>query len=455
MASLILIKRGLEANLPILERGELAFATDTKRLFIGVLAEPTQVSDNVLISSIDDFYTKTETASLVGTGLLWDSQAEEFNIAFASEEEAGTGSNETKVMSPLRTAQAIAAQTNSILTTGQYITQTNLNNTVAGLGGTGLTVTNGVINIDNAFDPSGNYELLRARGTLAEDVGLEEVTNESKATMFNNPTFTNTVTIAGDNPKLTGLPIPTDSTDAANKTYVDNVASGLKGRTSALVLVDFNLDATYDGVPELAELEANTNVAFPDVDGILSAVLNVEDTRFLLIGQTNKAHNGLYVLKTAGVTGTSPWVLRRCRECATSEAVPGSYIFIQKGDTYKSTAWVLEVDNPLTFTIGTDDINAVQFSGTGTFTDGNGLTLTGTEFSIDTTVTMDLPTAQTVTGVKTFDETIIGAVTGIQETNTEENNRIMSVWVGTESEYNTQTNTGANADNNTLYFIEE
>jgi hypothetical protein len=40
---------------------------------------------------------------------------------------------------------------------------------------------------------------------------------------------------------------------------------------------------------------------------------------------------------------------------------------------------------------------------------------------------MDLPTAQTVTGVKTFDETIIGAVTGIQETNTEENNRIMSV----------------------------
>jgi hypothetical protein len=70
MASLILIKRGLEANLPILERGELAFATDTKRLFIGVLAEPTQVSDNVLISSIDDFYTKTETASLVGTGLL-------------------------------------------------------------------------------------------------------------------------------------------------------------------------------------------------------------------------------------------------------------------------------------------------------------------------------------------------------------------------------------------------
>ncbi len=448
MASQILIKRGLKANLPILERGELAFATDTKELFIGVLAEPEEVSDNVLISSIDDFYTKTEIASLDGIGLIWDSGEEEFNIDFASEEEAQTGTNTTRVMNPLRTADAITAQTSAILTTGQYVTETNLNNTIANLGGTGLTVTEGVIDIDNPFNPSGDFTNLRARATTAEDVGLDNVTNESKATMFNNPTLTNTVTIAGDNPKLTGLPIPTDSSDAANKTYVDNVASGLKGRTSALVLVDFNLDADYDSVPELDELEANTNGAFPDVDGILSSLLNVEDTRFLLLGQTNKAHNGLYVLKTPGVDGTSPWVLRRCRECATSEAVPGSYIFIQKGDTYRSTAWVLEVDNPLTFEIGTDDINGVQFSGTGTFTDGNGLTLTGTEFSIDTAVTMDLSSAQTVTGVKTFNQTIQGAVTSIEEIN---NDGVVSFWIGEEQDYIDLPN----KDQNTLYFIEE
>jgi hypothetical protein len=240
-------------------------------------------------------------------------------------------------MSPQRTAEAIAAQTATILTNGDYITESAVDTKISNLGGNGLTVANGVIDIDDPFDPSGTYTNLSAQATTATDVGLGNVTNESKetmftnptftgtvsgvtaemvdlgnvtneskATMFSNPTFTDTVTIAGDNPKLTGLPLPIDSSDAANKTYVDNVASGLKGRTSALVLVDFNLDATYDGVPELAELEANANVAFPDVDGILSAVLNVEDTRFLLIGQTNKAHNGLYVLKTAGVTGTSP-----------------------------------------------------------------------------------------------------------------------------------------------------
>jgi hypothetical protein len=306
MASTILIKRGLQANLPILERGELAYATDTKRLFIGVLTEPVDVSDNVLISDIDSFFTKTEFTDLASTGLIWNNSEQHFEIDFADGTEALEINNLTKVMSPQRTAEAIAAQTSTILSTGEYITQTQLESAINGLGGTGLTITEGVLDIDDPFNSSGDFTNLRARATTAEDVGLDNVTNESKTTMFSNPTFTDTVTIAGDNPKLTGLPLPIDSSDAANKTYVDNVASGLKGRTSALVLVDFNLDATYDGVPELAELEANANVAFPDVDGILSAVLNVEDTRFLLIGQTNKAHNGLYVLKTAGVTGTSP-----------------------------------------------------------------------------------------------------------------------------------------------------
>ena len=44
------------------------------------------------------------------------------------------------------------------------------------------------------FDSSGNYENLRAQATTAEDVGLGNVTNESKATMFDGPVFTGTVT---------------------------------------------------------------------------------------------------------------------------------------------------------------------------------------------------------------------------------------------------------------------
>ena len=35
MADIIKIKRGIEANLPTLEIGELAFCTDTGKLYIG------------------------------------------------------------------------------------------------------------------------------------------------------------------------------------------------------------------------------------------------------------------------------------------------------------------------------------------------------------------------------------------------------------------------------------
>ncbi len=232
------------------------------------------------------------------------------------------------------------------------------------------------------FDPSGTYDNLRAKGTTAEDVGLENVTNESKATMFTDPTFTGVVTLSGETKKLTGLPEPADASDATTKAYVDALAQGIKARTSAFVFVDFDLDATYDSQPTLHELTANNNEVFPTVDGIDDTFLNVVGARILVAGQTNAEENGLYVVKTAGVDGVSPWVIRRCTLCDISERIPGSYIFITKGTDYLNTGWILNVDNPVTFVLGTDNIDAVQFSGAGIFTAGDGLDLTSNEFSL-------------------------------------------------------------------------
>jgi hypothetical protein len=69
MANLIKIKRGLKANLPALEIGELAFCTDTKELFIG-RSDGNSGTENVLISNIDDFYTKSDFETIDGTGLV-------------------------------------------------------------------------------------------------------------------------------------------------------------------------------------------------------------------------------------------------------------------------------------------------------------------------------------------------------------------------------------------------
>jgi hypothetical protein len=73
MSNLIKIKRGLKVNLPVLQRGELGYSTDTNELFIGVLETPSIPGDNVLIndlSILEDYFTKTEIENLAGVGLL-------------------------------------------------------------------------------------------------------------------------------------------------------------------------------------------------------------------------------------------------------------------------------------------------------------------------------------------------------------------------------------------------
>jgi len=77
------------------------------------------------------------------------------------------------------------------------------------------------------------------------------------------------------------------------------------------------------------------------------------------------------------------WVLTRCGYCDEANEIPSSYVFVQGGDTQASTGWVAVVENYGTFTVGTDDITWIQFSGAGTYTAGDGLGLNnGTEFFV-------------------------------------------------------------------------
>ena len=95
----------------------------------------------------------------------------------ASEQQAVEGTNNFEDMTPLRTAQAITAQTGAILTSGEYVTETDLDNKVASLGGDGLTFNSGTEQLDvtNPFNPSGDFANLRARATTAEDVGINNL----------------------------------------------------------------------------------------------------------------------------------------------------------------------------------------------------------------------------------------------------------------------------------------
>ncbi len=99
--------------------------------------------------------------------------------------------------------------------------------------------------------------------------------------------------------------------------------------------------------------------------------------RVLVKDQTNAAENGIYVVQASGQA------LRATDFDTATEVDSGDFIFVTSG-TYANTGWVQTLKPA---TIGTDALSFTQFSGAGTFTAGNGLTLDGTEFSIDETIT--------------------------------------------------------------------
>lgn len=188
-------------------------------------------------------------------------------------------------------------------------------------------------------------------------------------------TFTGNVVLNSD---------PTQALGAATKQYVDSLGEGLVAKPAVKASTSLNATGTYDnGTSGVGATFTFPAMATFNIDGVTS--WNLYDG-LLLRSQTNAAENGRYVLTTVG-DGSTPWVFTRCGLCDEADEIPGAYIFVTDGINSGQTGWVLHVDDPATFTVGTDDIDVFQFAGAGTYTAGNGLELTGTQFSIDNTVT--------------------------------------------------------------------
>jgi hypothetical protein len=177
--------------------------------------------------------------------------------------------------------------------------------------------------------------------------------------------------------KITSLGTPTDATDAATKAYVDSVTEGLHIHESVVAATTVNVN--------LANALENGDT----LDGITLATGN----RILVKNQTTTSENGIYVVQASGQP-------TRATDFDTAQEVDsGDFVFVYSGTANASTGWV-QTNKPAI--IGTDPIVFTQFSGAGTYLAGNGLTLTGNTFTINTGVTVDLNTAQTLTN-KTID----------------------------------------------------
>jgi hypothetical protein len=189
----------------------------------------------------------------------------------------------------------------------------------------------------------------------------------------------NSVAITGGT--VTGLPTPTNPSDAAIKSYVDAIATGLgviPQSTEATAAVLPNTPTYSNGSSGVgATLTAGTNSTLT-VDGVVASLNDV----VLVKNQASAFQNGVYTLTTAG-SGSAAWVLTRATYFnVAAQMKAGSYTFITGGTVNLNTAWVLQT---AVVTVGTDSLTFNQFSGTTVsqlltagFLSGGPITSTGT-----------------------------------------------------------------------------
>lgn len=197
---------------------------------------------------------------------------------------------------------------------------------------------------------------------------------------------------------ITNLAAPVNGADAVTKNYVDAATSGLSWKQAVVVATTANI--TLSGLQT--------------IDGY---AVQAGD-RVLVKNQTTASQNGIYVAVSGGA-----WT--RASDMDVAAEFPDSAVFVQQGSTLADTAWVQTTDN---VTIGTSNIIWIQFSGSGTYTAGQGLTLTGNTFSLSSPVATTLGgtglssigTANQILGVNTggtaLEYKTVAAGTGVSVT---------------------------------------
>jgi hypothetical protein len=214
--------------------------------------------------------------------------------------------------------------------------------TVTSVGGTG-TVSG--LTLTGSVTTSGNLTL---GGTLSLTSG--DVTTALGFTPLNKAGDTVNGSLTFTAGTVTGLAAPSAGTDATTKNYVDAAIAGLSWKISVRVATTVNI--TLSGTQT--------------IDGVAVVATN----RVLVKNQTTTADNGIYVVSA------SAWA--RSADADSAAELDGSAVYVQLGTTQADTGWT---ETATIATVGTDPIVYAQFSGSGSYAAGTGLSLTGNTFA--------------------------------------------------------------------------
>lgn len=207
--------------------------------------------------------------------------------------------------------------------------------------------------------------------------------------------------------KLINVSNPTNAQDGATKAYVDGLANGLSPKASCAA-------ATTAALPANTYSNGSSGVGATLI-GIVSGVLTVDghtvalNDRILVKNESAQANNGIYICTTAGAIGVA-YILTRAADSNTPSEIQGAYTLIELGTTNATTQWANT--NSSAPTIGTTAITFGQVGAPGSVTAGNGISVSGNQVSIDTSVTVDKTTAQTLTNKTLTSPTLTAPVLG-------------------------------------------
>lgn len=239
---------------------------------------------------------------------------------------------------------------------------------------------------------------LTATGGVTGNV-TGNVTAGSGTSTFNDVVITGGLDMtAGSSATITGLNNPTNSSDAANKGYVDaQVATRLAltggTMTGAIAMSNYGItglatpsndqdaatkayvDSVAQGIDAKASCKAGTtgNITLGGLQ-IIDSVVCAAGDRVLVKDQTSAAQNGIYVVASGS------WA--RAADANTWDELVSAFTFVEQGTVNGNNGYICTISAG--GTLGTTPVTWAQFSGAGQITAGAGLQKSGNTLLVGT-----------------------------------------------------------------------
>jgi collagen type VII alpha len=227
------------------------------------------------------------------------------------------------------------------------------------------------------------------------------------ATFVGSPTFSG-VTLSGT---------VTNPTDATTKYYVDQIAAGMSWKAAVNLLSPTDIAMTgstgtlvIDGHGALVQADTGYRILITDqyvnagsfITGNTYSISSIGTTDFTLIGAASNTVGLAFTATGAGAgSGTATnagiytytdngttYSLARSTDADVYTELIGATVFVLEGTTYGNTGWNQSNHYITNFGDSSNYQIWIQFSGTGTYVGGTGITVSGNTISLQTPVSI-------------------------------------------------------------------